>query len=241
MFYYLKMKQPALFSIIDKAIYDYRLIEKGDKILIAASGGKDSTALVEYFANRLRRPNCEFQMKVVHIETEITKPLNEGLVNLFNKWGVVSENIKVDVLDRLKPGFKMNCYWCSTQRRTELIRYAIKEGYNKLVLGHHMDDVLETLLMNMINKAELTTMPAILKYQKYPVTIIRPLYYVQETIIIEHAKKAGYISDTCTCNYQENSYRKEARKKLEELTSGDYKKKSHLFNSLKNINSEYLP
>ena len=54
------MKQPALFSIIDKAIYDYRLIEKGDKILIAASGGKDSTALVEYFANRLRRPNCEF-------------------------------------------------------------------------------------------------------------------------------------------------------------------------------------
>lgn len=235
------MSQPLLFSLIDKAIYDYNLISDNDRLLIAASGGKDSTSLVEYFANRARRPDCNFTFKAVHIETEITKPLNENLQKLFLTWNVEAENIKVDVISRLKPRRKMNCFWCSTQRRTELINYALSNNFNKIVLGHHMDDILETLLMNMLEKAQLSTMPPFLQYEKYPFAIIRPLCYVQEKIIIEHAEKAGYISETCTCSFQENSMRKNARTKLEELTEGSSIKKTHLFNSLKNIFPDYLP
>ena len=205
------MSQPLLFSLIDKAIYDYNLISDNDRLLIAASGGKDSTSLVEYFANRARRPDCNFTFKAVHIETEITKPLNENLQKLFLTWNVEAENIKVDVISRLKPRRKMNCFWCSTQRRTELINYALSNNFNKIVLGHHMDDILETLLMNMLEKAQLSTMPPFLQYEKYPVAIIRPLCYVQEKIIIEHAEKAGYISATCTCSFQDNSMRNSAR------------------------------
>ena len=187
-FIMLKMSQPFVFSLIDKAIYDYNLICDKDTLLIAASGGKDSTVLVEYFANRLRRKNCNFKLKIIHIETEITPPLNDELVKLFASWGVECENVKVDVLGRLKPNRKMNCYWCSTQRRTELLRYAMDKGCNKIVLGHHMDDFLETLIMNMLTKSELACMRPILNYEKYPISVIRPLCYVQENYIIEHAK-----------------------------------------------------
>lgn len=235
------MKQPLIFSLIDKAIYDYELIKEGDRLLIAASGGKDSTVLVEYFSNRLRRPDAGFTMETVHIETEITKPLNPELVKLFSTWNVEPVNVKVDVLGRLKPGHKMSCYWCSTQRRTELLRYAMDNGFNKIVLGHHQDDILETLLMNMLEKAELCTMPAVLNYEKYPVTIIRPLCYVLEDQIREHAKEEGFISETCTCEFFANGFRKQTRSRLEALTDGDPIKKNHLFNALKNIKPEYLP
>ena len=160
---------------------------------------------------------------------------------LFSKWNVEVKNVKVDVLGRLKMGHKMSCYWCSTQRRTELLNYAIKNGFNKIALGHHMDDMLETLLMNMLEKAELTTMPPLLEYEKYPVSIIRPLCYVQEATIVEHAQKSGYISETCTCEFVENGFRKQTRSRLEALTEGDPVKKEHLFKSLKNIDKNYLP
>lgn len=235
------MSQPLIFSLIDKAIFDYELIKDGDKILIAASGGKDSTVLVEYFSNRIKRASCNFSIEIIHIETEITKPINPKLAELFSTWNVEAKNVKVDVLGRLKDGHKMSCYWCSTQRRTELLNYAVQKGFNKIALGHHQDDILETLLMNMLEKAELTTMPPLLNYEKYPVSIIRPLCYVQEAQIVEHAEKAGYISETCTCSFMENSFRKQTRTRLEALTDGDPVKKQHLFNSLKNIDPIYLP
>lgn len=235
------MAQPKLFSIIDKAVFDYKLIEEGDRILVGASGGKDSTALIEYFAARKKQNRENFDFACLHVETEIGSPLSQGLLDLFHKWDVEPIIIKVDVLGRLKPGKSMNCWWCSTQRRTELNNYAIEKGFNKIALGHHLDDILETLLMNMINKGELSTMPPRLKYNQYPVTIIRPLCMADEQTIIQHANQAGYICDTCTCNYQDNSGRKKARSKLQDLTQGSPLEKRRIFESLKNIRTEYLP
>ncbi len=235
------MKKNRLFSIIDKAIYDYNLIQDGDRILIGASGGKDSTALIEYFSNRVRRPDSRFEYLALNIQTEFSGPLPENIVRLFDEWKVPLKVIKIDVQERLKEGKKMNCFWCSTQRRTELNNFAMENGYNKIALGHHADDVLETLLMNALHKGELSTMIPSLKYEKYPVTVIRPLYYAFESEIIEHAKENGFYGWTCTCNFQDNSTRKDARKKIALITDGDIKKKQHLFDSLKNVNTDYLP
>ena len=236
------MGQPNLFSLIDKAIFEYKMIEDGDKILIGASGGKDSTALIEYFANRAKRRNVNFTFTAIHIETDFEAcTMSPKLRNQLSSWGVELKNLFVDVQNRLKEGHKMSCYWCSQQRRNELLHYAVENGYTKLALGHHLDDILETLLMNMLTKAELSTMPPRLNYEKYPVSIIRPLCYADVALIKEHAKEAGYISTTCTCTYQDNSGRKEARSRLEALTKGDVKAKEKLFSSLKNINKEYLP
>lgn len=236
------MSQPKLFSLIDKAVYDYKLIEKGDRILIGASGGKDSTALVEYFANRLKRKTDDFSFTAIHIETDFEGcTMSPRLREQFKSWNVEAVNYFVDVQNRIKEGHKMNCYWCSTQRRNELISYALKNGYNKIALGHHLDDILETLLMNMLFKAKLFTMPPRLDYKKYPLTIIRPLCYADVETIKEHASQAGYISTTCTCMYQDNSGRKDARARLQALTNGDRRAKEKLFESLRNINTEYLP
>lgn len=234
-------KPPKLSSLIDKAVFDYNLIENGDKILIGASGGKDSTALIEYFADRSKRPDCNFEYLALNIQSDFATSLPENIINFFTTKAVPLVTLNVNITERVKPNQKMSCYWCATQRRTELINYAIKHGFNKIALGHHMDDMLETLLMNMLNKSELSTMPPKLKYENYPITIIRPLCYVAEERIINHAKEQGYFGFTCTCSYQDNSIRKEARGLLEKLTDGSIDKKEKLFNSLKNIQKEYLP
>ena len=230
-----------LFSLIDKAIFEYNLIESGDRILIGASGGKDSTALIEYFSERMKRPNPGFTFSALNIQTEFSGSLSEGIVSLFKDWNVNLITLKVDMMQRIREGKKMNCYWCSTQRRTELKNYAVANGFNKIALGHHLDDVLETALMNALNKGELCTMIPHLKYEKYPVSVIRPLYYCPESAIIAHTKERGYNGGTCTCNYQENSARKSARQKLECLTDGNPLQKRRLLSALKNVNVRYLP
>lgn len=235
------MGQPKLFSIIDKAVYDYKLIENGDRILVGFSGGKDSAALTEYFAYRKRQGRENFDFCALHVESGIGSSVLPELRSLLRSWNTELVSLNADVLARLKPGRTMNCWWCSTQRRTELNNYALEHGYNKIALGHHLDDILETLLMNALYKGELSTMPPRLKYDKYPVTIIRPLCFADEQTIIAHARRCGYKSITCTCDYQNNSARKEARKKLEALTGSDTAQKRKLFESLKNIKSEYLP
>ena len=233
-------KEAKLSSLIDKAVFDYKLIEKGDKILIGASGGKDSTALIKYFSERCRRPDSAFEYKALNIQSDFAADFPSGIVKLFEEWKVPYESIRVNILERVKEGQKMSCWWCSTQRRTELINYALEHGYNKIALGHHMDDILETFLMNMLNKGELAAMPPILKYDNYPVSVIRPLCYVSESRLIAEAESGGYAGYTCTCNYQDNSTRKAARAKLEELTGGDNLCKERMLKALKNVQARYL-
>lgn len=233
-------KAPKLSSLIDKACFDYSLVEPGDRILIGASGGKDSTALVEYFANRSKRPDCNFEYMALNIKSDFAPAFPQGILDLFSQWNANFKSIDVNILERVKPGEKMSCYWCSTQRRSELLKYALDNGYNKIALGHHMDDILETFLMNMLEKGNLSTMIPKMPYEKWPVSIIRPLAYVSEKRIIQHAKDTGYFGFTCTCNYQENSTRKLARKRVELLTEGDEKAKERMFAALKNVQTDYL-
>ena len=120
------------------------------------------------------------------------------------------------------------------------MNYALQNGYNKIALGHHLDDILETFIMNMTEKGNLSTMIPKMQYEKWPVSIIRPLCYVSENRIISHVQKKGYSSFTCTCNFQNNSTRKTARKKLEILTEGSENKKQLIFKALKNVQKEYL-
>ena len=235
------MPNPRVFSRIDKAVHDYNLIESGDRILIGASGGKDSTLLIEYFSRRLLRPDSNFTFKALHIKSEFSGSLPENIQALFESWNVCPDEIEIDVQGRLKPGKKMSCYWCSTQRRIELMNYAMDNGYNKIALGHHMDDILETLIMNTLHKSEFSTMIPRMQYKNYPVTLIRPLCYCLEENIIEHAREHGYYGWTCTCNFQDNSFRKDARRRLALFTDGSADKKEKFFWSLKNIDMEYLP
>lgn len=235
------MANPKLFRTIDKAVSDYNMIEDGDRILIAASGGKDSTALTEYFAARLARRKPVFEAAALHIATDIGSAFSPELAACFKDWGIRLTIKTISVLDRLKAGRKMNCWWCSSQRRLELSKYAQTYGFNKIALGHHLDDILETALMNALTKGELAAMPPVLRFDKFPVTFIRPLCLADIPMIVRHAYMQGYISSTCTCTYQANSGRKSARSRLDKLTDGNYALKRKLFEALRNINTVYLP
>lgn len=158
-------------------MHDFNLIEDGDKVLIAVSGGKDSSVLLMELASRMGKflPNCE--IGAIHIQSDFAdKAPREFLQRMAEQYSQIPFFFK----DVAVEGRKLNCYWCSTQRRTELIKFARENGYNKIALGHHMDDIVETLLMNMLYKGEFSDMPPMVPYEKYPCSIIRPLCYCEE-------------------------------------------------------------
>lgn len=228
---------------ITKGILKYNMIEEGDKVLMAVSGGKDSMLLAYNLVNKLKGFPVKFTFKAIHIQSEFGNPAERGnMEKLLRSWGVDYEIIEVGVIKRLKPGRKMNCYWCSTQRRTELLKYAVEHGYNKIALGHHMDDIIESLLMNMTLKGKISTMLPMLKYDRYDQSIIRPLCYVKEHEIIKMADALEITKCTCQCGFADNSKRRDMREVIQVMadTHGDGIR-DNLFKSMSNIVSRYLP
>jgi tRNA 2-thiocytidine biosynthesis protein TtcA len=232
----------AIDGLVVKADKVYGLFAPGDRVLVGASGGKDSTVLVHDLARKRDTGRLGFDFAALHVSADFSPgSFSRALEASFASWGVPLIRIDVAVLGRLKPGRKMSCYWCSTQRRTELIRYAMSEGYTKIALGHHMDDILETLLMNMTGKGQLSTMPPLMSYEKYPLSIVRPLALVEERQTRECAEALGVASVTCTCGYGEKSERKKARTRLEVITGGSRSRKLSVMESLSNVRLDYLP
>ena len=148
------------------------------------------------------------------------------------EWGIPFADLSVPIIGRLKEGRKMNCYWCSTQRRTELIKYAMENGFNKIALGHHLDDIIETFFMNMTGKGIFLCMPIRLSYRKYPITLIRPLAYLEEREIISCAEEQGILKAACTCPYGINSGRREMRERIAAFTNNKGAVKRRILSAL---------
>jgi tRNA 2-thiocytidine biosynthesis protein TtcA len=216
-----------------KAVLERDLISGGDRILIAVSGGKDSTVLA-WALSRLRRSlQRDYELRAIHISSDFCACCKKGaLVRNLESWDIPFEDRFVPVIGRLKEGKQMNCYWCSTQRRTELIKYALEAGFNKIALGHHLDDIIETFFMNLTGKGELSAMPMFLRYRKYPLSLIRPLGYLEETQIIACAAELGVLASACTCPYGLNSGRRDMRRRIAEFSVGSGAVKRRIFRAL---------
>ena len=202
-----------------KAVIERKLISEGDRILIAASGGKDSTVLAWALSGLKQAIKIEYKLEAIHISSDFCSCCKKSvLAARLEEWGIPFTDLSVPIVGRLKEGRKMNCYWCSTQRRTELIRYAMEKGFNKIALGHHLDDIIETFFMNMTGKGILLAMPMLLSYKKYPLSLIRPLGYLEERQIISCAAEQNFLSAACTCPYGINSGRRDMRDKIAAFT-----------------------
>jgi tRNA 2-thiocytidine biosynthesis protein TtcA len=174
-----------------------------------------------------------YELAAIHISSDFCACCKKSaLAERLNEWGVPFQDRFVPVIGRLKEGEKMNCYWCSTQRRTEILKYAVENGFNKIALGHHLDDIIETFFMNMTGKGELSTMPMLLAYRKYPVSLIRPLGYVEEAQIVACAEERDILKTVCACPYGLNSGRRELRKRIAEFTGNSGAVKRRIFKSL---------
>jgi tRNA 2-thiocytidine biosynthesis protein TtcA len=208
-------------KLVVKMVMERSLIREGDRVLIAVSGGKDSSVLA--WALNAVRPALKFNYDLcaLHISTDFCACCKKGaLGKRLEEWNIPFKDLYVPVIGRLKEGRKMNCYWCSTQRRTELLKYAVENGFNKIALGHHLDDIIETFFMNLCSKGTLLAMPVLLKYRKYPVSLIRPLALLEEKQVIACATEQNILKNACTCPYGQNSNRRDMRKKIADFTSG---------------------
>jgi tRNA(Ile)-lysidine synthase TilS/MesJ len=242
----MKSAETMLAKLVEIALRRYNMIKPNDRILVGISGGKDSTCLVRDLAMKRRWWETPFEIEACHIASDLhstgiaAETDDTWISEKMREWEIPYTKIEVPVMGRLKAGQKMSCYWCATQRRTELSRYARARGFNKLALGHHMDDILETLLMNMLKKGEFATMPPVMPYINYPLTVIRPLALCEERQILECAEELGFVSNTCTCGFNTLGERKKTRRSLEVLTSGSSHSKRNLFKSMSTIKTDYL-
>jgi len=215
-----------------KTVMERNLISKGDRVLIAVSGGKDSSVLAWVLSAIKPALKFDYELSSLHISTDFCACCKKSaLKKRLVEWGIPFTDMFVPVIGRLKEGEKMNCYWCSTQRRTELLKYAAENGFNKIALGHHLDDIIETFFMNMCSKGTLLAMPVLLKYRKYPLSLIRPLALLEEKQIIACAAEQNILKNACTCPYGQNSKRRDIRSKIasfvesEEKNGGDIKRR----------------
>ena len=136
---------------------------------------------------------------------------------------------------------KSPCFLCSWTRRKTMFTLAKELGCNKIALGHHQDDILQTLLMNMTFQGAIGTMPPILKMTKFDMTIIRPMCLIQESDIIQLSLNEGYISQKKKCPYEESSSRPQMKEVIRMLESMNDMARHNLWSSMTNIQKEYLP
>jgi tRNA 2-thiocytidine biosynthesis protein TtcA len=231
----------AVQKLCAKAVLERKLITEGDRILIAVSGGKDSTVLA--WALSALRPalKLNYELAALHISTDFCACCKKPVLSQrLGEWDIPFTDLFVPVIGRLKAGEKMNCYWCSTQRRTELLKYAMEKGFNKIALGHHLDDIIETFFMNLAAKGELSAMPIMLRYRKYPVSLIRPLAYLEERQIIGCAAERGILKAACTCPYGINSKRRDVRKRIADFTGGSGAVKRRILKALGSGERDFL-
>jgi tRNA 2-thiocytidine biosynthesis protein TtcA len=208
-------------KLVVKMIMERSLIREGDRVLVAVSGGKDSTVLAWALSSIRPALKFNYELAALHISTDFCFCCKKtALSERLEEWNIPYNDLYVPVIGRLKEGRKMNCYWCSTQRRTELLKYAVENGFNKIALGHHLDDIVETFFMNMCAKGTLLAMPVLLNYRKYPVSLIRPLALLEEKQVIACAAQQNILKNACTCPYGQNSKRRDIRKRISEFTSG---------------------
>jgi tRNA 2-thiocytidine biosynthesis protein TtcA len=228
--------------VMGKTIFQYRMIEEGDRVLAAVSGGKDSLTMLYNLARRKRSCPVPFEVEAFHLSSDFCACCaKKSLTDLVSEWGVPFHSGYAAIMGRLKPGQKMNCYWCSTQRRIELIKFARANGFNKIALGHHLDDIIETFMMNVCYKGEMSTMLPIITYDKYPsITIIRPLAQVREEQIIQFAIEKQLDNVVCKCPYGKNSKRKIMKATIGALAKDNKLVRYNMFAAMHNVNPRYL-
>ena len=195
-----------------RAAVQYKLIEDGDRILVGLSGGKDSLCLLELLARRshIRRP--QFEVEALHVRMENvayetdTSYLQDFCDRLGVKLHIVTTSIEPPPADA-NLHEKPMCFLCSWQRRKQFFRVAQEQGFNKIALGHHQDDIIHTALMNLTFQGQFSTMPALLRMRKMLITIIRPLCLETEADIQAYAEQQGYQKQVKHCPYEHESNR----------------------------------
>ena len=236
--------QSRLTKRFHKACADYALITDDDHILIGLSGGKDSLALVELLGKRAQIHVPRFRVTAVHVRVK-ERDYHSDLSYLeeFCARVRVPFVIRDTAIGEEPKGEKEKdpCFLCSWYRRKVLFDVAQEMGCNKIALGHHKDDLVETLLMNLIFQGSIGTIPPLLQMEKMPIQMIRPLCLIEEKDLIRYAELSGYQKQNKLCPLEKVSSRAEIKALICQLEQLNPDVRNSIYNAMENIKTEYLP
>lgn len=233
-----------LCRLAGQAIVDYNMIEDGDKVMVCLSGGKDSYAMLDILMKLKERAPIHFDLVAVNLDQKQPGFPEDILPNYLKKLGVafhIEEQDTYGIVKRVIPEGKTTCGLCSRLRRGILYRVAGELGATKIALGHHRDDILETLLMNMFHGGKLKGMPPKLKSDDGKHIVIRPLSYVPERYLEKYAEQMEFPIIPCNlCGSQENLQRNAMKALLRDWEKKFPGRVDSLFSSLQNVVPSHL-
>ncbi len=238
----------ALFSRFAKAINEYRLLEEGDKVAVCISGGKDSMLMAKLFQELKKHNKFDFGLSFLVMDPGYNKSNREALENNAKLLNIPVTIFETQIFDAVYDIEKSPCYLCARMRRGYLYNNAKKLGCNKIALGHHYDDVIETILMGMLYGAQVQTMMPKLHSTSFEgMELIRPMYLIREEDIIHWKDYNNLKFLQCACRFTENcttcaedriaeSKRAEIKALIQSLKKINPYIESNIFRSVENIN-----
>ncbi|GAB4223430.1 MAG: tRNA 2-thiocytidine(32) synthetase TtcA [Francisella sp.] len=229
---------------ITKAIADYHLLDKGDKVMLCLSGGKDSFGLLKILHGLIKDKVYDIDLYVYTLDQSQPgwddSKLREYLNNLDVPYEIEKKNTYGVVVEKIPQG-KTYCSLCSRLRRGNIYRYAKEHNMDKIILGHHRDDLIQSLLMSIFYQGQIKSMPPKFITQDRENTVIRPMIYVQEKDLITFAKEENFPIIPCNlCGSQENLKRQKVKKLIQDLAMENPKVPSNILNSLANVLPSHL-
>ena len=225
-----------------KGVVEYGLIEEGDRILVALSGGKDSLALLELLARQQRIFKPRIEVVAAHVVmTNIPYRSDTEYLRSFCQERGVEFRVAETGFDASTDMRKSPCFLCSWNRRKVLFTLAKELHCNKIALGHHQDDILQTLLMNLTFQGAFSTMPPKLVMQKFDMTLIRPMCLVAEADIARLALLHQYKQQLKHCPYETDSHRSDMKEVFHRLEQMNPEARHSLWSSMTNVQTELLP
>lgn len=225
-----------------KAIHTRQMIRDGDRVMVAVSGGKDSLVLLRLLRERIERIPIHYHLKAVHIDPGFGADSAGQLASLFSAEGFDYEVIETDIGPKAhSPENRENpCFLCAQLRRKCLFEAAARSGCNRIALGHHKDDIIETFFLNVFYSASMSTMVPVQELFGGELTLIRPLFLVDEDLIRRFANSMGWERIDLGCPTAGDSKREQIKEMLIDLYKSNRKIKGNIFHALQNVNTQYL-
>ena len=234
----------SLRGLAGKAIADYRMIEPGDKVMVCLSGGKDSYTLLDLLLSLQRSAPIEFELLAVNLDQKQPGFPQQVLPDYLRALGVPFHIIEQDtysVVKRLIPEGRTMCSLCSRMRRGALYRYASENGITKIALGHHRDDIVETLFLNLFHGGRLKAMAPKFRSDDGRHVVIRPLAYIAEREIARYARGRGFPLIPCDlCGSQQQLQRVAIKRMLGEWERVHPGRTESIFSALRNVEPAHL-
>lgn len=226
---------------VNQAIYGYNLIDQGNKIMVGLSGGKDSYALLDLLVNRRKVLPIKFELHACHVQaTDMTYRADIAFMEQYCAQNNVKFHLRQISVEYNPNDRKPACFICSWKRRKMLFTTAREAGCSRLALGHHLDDAIETLLLNMINHSSISSIPPKLSMFNGEIFLIRPLTTCLDKELQKYSQIMGFPAEKEPCQFDKDTHRNTVRELIGHMEQINRDARENIYRSMQNIFDEYI-